>query len=614
MTRKLLTYLFLFFAVLTANAEQTRFTMNAPTAVEAGKQFRLSFTLNEQGSNLKLPPGIENNFDILMGPSTSQSISMTNINGQTSQEITYGFTYILRSKQEGTFELRPASIEVGGKIFESNSLKIQVVKAQSKPVQPQAGTGGGTGIDEQTQGSPQNVELGAENLFVRIEMSKQNVYKGEQIVATVKLYVNPNIPVAGFDEVNLPTYEGFYTQDVEIPQQVNFTREVYDNKIYQVGVLKKTILFPQQTGQITVKPITMGLLVQQQVKQRSFFDDFFNSFRTVKASISSKPVTVNVKDIPKAPADFMGGVGNFSINSEISSQDVTTNDAVTLKVTISGSGNIRLVNSPKLQLPSDFEIYDPKTTDNVSVGNTGVSGTKTIEYLFQPRFEGEYTVPAISFSYFNPASGTYETKSTTEYTLRVKKGSGEQTAAVVGSMRKEDVQLLGQDIRYIQQGDPELEAKGYTFFGTSLFYFLYGGSAFAFLLLFFIYRKKAQENANIALMRNKKANKVAQKRLKAAATFMKQNNNEAFYESVLKAFEGYLSDKLGIPVADLSRDSAVAGLQKKNVEQAVISDFVSVVEQCEFARYAPAGGSEARNELYTKAETTMGLMEKQIKR
>jgi len=323
---------------------------------------------------------------------------------------------------------------------------------------------------------------------------------------------------------------------------------------------------------------------------------------------------VNVRDIPRATADFMGGVGNFNITSEISSQDVTTNDAVTLKVTISGSGNIRLINTPKLALPSDFEIYDPKTTDNVSVTNTGVSGTKTIEYLFQPRFEGEYAIPAIPFTYFNPASGSYETKSTSAYQLRVKKGSGEQTAAVVGSMRKEDVQLLGQDIRYIQQGDPELEAKGYTFFGTPLFYMLYLGSTFAFLLLFFIYRKKAKENANIALMRNKKANKVAQKRLKAAATFMKQNNNEAFHESILKAFEGYLSDKLGIPIADLNRESAVAGLQKKNVEQAVIDDFVSVVEQCEFARYAPASGSEARSELYTKAETTMGLMEKQIKR
>jgi hypothetical protein len=613
MIKKLVTY-FLFFLIATlASAEQTHFTMSAPGAVEVGKQFRLSLTLNEQGNNLKLPPGLESNFDILMGPSTSQSISMTNINGQTTQEITYGFTYILRSKQEGNFEIRPASIEVGGKIFESNSIKIQVVKAQSKPAQPQAGGGGSTDAG-QPQGTPQNVELGDDNLFVRVEMSKQNVFKGEQIIATVKLYVNPNIPVAGFDEVNLPTYEGFYTQDVEIPQQVNFTREVYDNKIYQVGILKKTILFPQQIGRLTVEPFNMSLLVQQQVKQRSFFDDFFNSFRTVKATISSKAVTVNVKDIPRATSDFMGGVGNFNITSEISSQDVTTNDAVTLKVTISGSGNIRLINTPKLALPSDFEIYDPKTTDNVSVTGSGVSGTKTIEYLFQPRFEGEYAIPAIPFTYFNPVTGSYENKSTNAYQLHVKKGSGEQTAAVVGSMRKEDVQLLGQDIRFIEQGDPELQARGYTFFGTTLFYILYIGSAFSFLLLFYIYRKKAKENANIALMRNKKANKVAQKRLKAAATFMKQNNNEAFYDSVLKAFEGYLSDKLGIPIADLNRETAVEGLQKKNVEQPVIDDFVSVVDQCEYARYAPAGGSEARSELYSKAETTMGLMEKQIKR
>ncbi|MDO8951887.1 MAG: BatD family protein [Draconibacterium sp.] len=613
MLKQLVIYILLLFSVASVQAVQTRFTMSAPNAVEMGKQFRLSFTLNERGSNLKLPPGIENNFDILMGPSTSQSTSISTINGQTTQETTFGYTYILRPKQEGTFELRPASIEVGGKIFESNTIKIQVVKAQSQPAQPQAGAGG-TGGTEQPQGTPQNVELGSDNLFVRIEMSKQNVFKGEQIIATVKLYINPNIPIAGFDEVNLPTYEGFYTQDVEIPQQVNFTREVYNNKIYQVGILKKTILFPQQNGKLTVKPFSMALLVQQQVKQRSFFDDFFNSFRTVKAKITSNPVTVNVRDIPPAPATFMGGVGNFGITSNISSEDVTTNDAVTLKVTINGAGNIRLVNTPKLQLPSDFEIYDPKTTDNVSVTGSGVSGTKTIEYLFQPRFEGEYEIPAIPFTYFNPATGSYETKSTSAYQLRVKKGSGDQTAAMMSSGRKEDVQLLGQDIRFIKQGDPELMIKGYTFFGTTPFYLMYAGSTFAFLLLFFIYRKKAKENANIALMRNKKANKVARKRLRAAATFMKQNNNEAFHESILKAFEGYLSDKLGIPIADLNRESSVAGLQKKNVEQTVIDDFVSVVDQCEYARYAPASGSEARHEIYSKAEATMGLMEKQIKR
>ena len=606
MIRKLATYLLLIFTAATLHAQEVRFEMSAPNAVEMGKQFRVTFTTyNKQGDNLKLPPGLSDNFDILMGPSSGSSTNLTSINGQTSVVRSYYFTYILQAKKEGTFEIRPASIIVDGKVMESNSLTIQVVKGQSQPAQQQGNN---------SSGSTQNANIGDDDLFVRLELSKTSAYKGEQILATVKLYVNPNIPIAGFDEVNLPSYEGFFTQDIDIPQQVNFTREVYDGKIYQVGILKKTILFPQQNGKITIQPFNMTLLVQQQVQARSFFDDFFNNYRTVRASITSKPVSVNVKDLPAAPANFMGGVGNFNISSGISSQDVTTNDAVTLKLNITGNGNIRLIKTPELKLPSDFEVYDPKTSENVKTSDSGTNGTKTIEYLFQPRFEGDYTIPGISFAYFNPANGTYVTKTTSPYELHVVKGSAEQSATVVSSLRKEDVQLLGQDIRFIKQGDILLNIKGHTFFGTLPFYMIYAISAISFLSLFLVYRKKAKENANIALMRNKKANSVAKKRLKAAASFMKQNNNEAFHESILKAFWGYLSDKLGIPVADLNRESAVKGLQNKNVEQTIIDNFVEVVDQCEFARYAPAGGSEARQELYNKAESTMGRMEKQIKR
>ena len=605
MIKKLTIYILIIFSAAALHAQEAQFVMSAPNAVETGQQFRLTFSLNKSGDNLKLPPGLNDNFDILMGPSTGQSISSSTINGKTTTEISYSYTYILRAKKEGTFEIRPGSIEVDGKVKESNSLTIQVVKAQSKPQQPQGNS---------SSGGTQDVDLGGDNLFVRVDLSKHNVYKSEQIIATVKLYVNPNIPIARFDEVNLPTYEGFFTQDIDIPQQINFTREVYNGKIYQVGVLKKTILFPQQTGKITIKPFNMSLLVQQQVKPRSFFDDFFNSFRTVRASITSSPVSITVKDLPPAPASFMGGVGSFNISSSISSQDVTTNDAVTLKLTITGNGNIRLIKNPEIKLPSDFEVYDPKSNENVKATDNGLSGTKTIEYLFQPRFEGDYTIPAVSFSYFNPATGSYEIRKTSDYDLHVKKGAAEQSATVVSSLRKEDVQLLGKDIRFIKQGSISLGIKGYTFFGTPGFYLIYATSAILFLVLFLIYRKKAKENANIALMRNKKANSVARKRLKAAAGFMKQNNNEAFHESILKAFWGYLSDKLGIPVSDLNRESSVKGLQNKNVEQVVIDDFVEVVDQCEFARYAPSGGSEARQELYKKAESTMGRMEKQIKR
>jgi hypothetical protein len=608
MIKKLLIYFSLLFIVASAGAEITRFEMSAPNAVEMGQQFRLTFTLNDRGSNLQLPSGLTNNFEVLMGPSTGQSTSIRTINGQTTTEVTYSYTYILRAKSEGEFEIRPATIEADGKVIESNSLKIQVVPAQSQPQTQQQTPRGG-----ESQGS-QSVDLGGDNLFLRVEMSKQNVFRGEQIIATVKLYADPNIPISGFDEVNLPTYEGFFTQDIEIPNQINFTREVYNNRIYQVGVLKKTVLFPQQNGTITIDPFSMTLLVQQRVRPRSFFDDFFSGVQTVRTTITSSAARVNVKDLPTQPANYYGGIGNFNVSSELSAEDVTTNDAVTLKMIIRGTGNLRLIRNPELQLPSDFEVYDPRATENIQVTENGVSGTKTIEYLFQPRFEGDYTIPSIPFTFFNPASGTYETRSTQEYSLHVEKGTGSQSATVMSSRQREDLQLIGQDIRFIKQGNPMLRIKGTTFYGTPLFYGIYGASALLFLALFVIYRKKARENANVALMRNKKANRVANKRLKAAAGFMKKNENEAFHEAILKAFWGYLSDKLGIPVAHLNRDSALTALRQRNVDETLIGTFVEIIEQCEFARYAPSGGSEARSELYKKAASTMSRLEKQIKR
>jgi hypothetical protein len=608
MIKQLITYIFLFFAVFSVHAEQTKFVMSSPNAVEMGQQFRLTFTINERGSNLQLPPGLTSNFNVLMGPSTGQSTSIQTINGRTTTEVTFSYTYILRAKSEGEFEIRPATIEVDGKVMESNSLKIQVVPAQSQPQTQQQTPRGG-----ESQGS-QSVDLGGDNLFLRVEMSKQNVFRGEQIIATVKLYADPNIPISGFDEVNLPTFEGFYTQDIEIPRQINFTREVYNNRIYQVGVLKKTVLFPQQNETITVNPFSMTLLVQQRVRPRSFFDDFFSGVQTVRTTLTSSAVRVNVKDLPTQPANFYGGVGNFTISSELSAEDVTTNDAVTLKLTIRGNGNLRLIRNPELQLPSDFEVYDPRSTENIQVTDNGVSGSKIVEYLFQPRFEGDYTIPAIPFTFFNPATGTYETRSTPVYTLHVEKGTGDQSATVMSSRQREDLQLLGQDIRFIKQGNPTLRIKGTTFYGTPFFYGIYAGSTLLFLALFIIYRKKARENANVALMRNKKANRLATKRLKAAAGFMKKNENEAFHDAILKAFWGYFSDKLGIPVANLNRESALEGLRKRNVDEELISDFVEITEQCEFARYAPSGGSEARSELYKKAVSTMSRLEKQIKR
>ena len=604
MLKRFILYFFLFITVFSASAQDdVQFTMSAPNAVAVGQQFRLTLSINKQGNKIHLPD--LSNFDLLMGPSTSTQQSFQSINGRTSRSTTYSYTYILRAKAEGTFEIRPASIEVDRKVVESNSLRIQVVKGNANAQSQQR---------QQSSSGNASGNISKDDLFVRVILSKRNVYRGEQIIATVKLYTTPGLPLSGFEEINLPSYEGFYTQDIDIPQQINLQREVYNDKIYQSGILKKTILFPQQNGTITIKPFDISCLVRQQVRARSFFDDFFDNARTVKTTVTSPAVTVNVKDLPAAPANFYGGVGNFDISAQLSELNISANDAINLKVTINGNGNLRLIRNPEITLPPDFEVYDPKSTENIRSNDNGMSGSKTIDYLFQPRYEGDYTIPPIRFVYFDPASQKFVAKTTQEFELHVEKGTDEQSTTVVSSLRKEDVQLIGQDIRFIKQNNVKLRQKDTTFFGSIGFYSVYGGSSLLFLLLFLIYRKKVKENANIALVRNKKANRVAVKRLKEAAGFMKNNKNEEFYDSILKSFWGYLSDKLGIPVADLSKESASAQLLKRSVEQSLIDEFVDIIEQCEFARFSPNSGNEARHEFYKQAESVISRMEKQIKR
>ena len=606
MLRKLIILTGFVLAWIVALAEDPRLEMSAPNAVSVGDQFRLTFSVNARGENLKLPD--LSSFDVLMGPSTSQSTSVQIINGRTTQSQTFSYTYILRAKEQGTFNIRPGSIEVEGKVIQSNPLTVQVVTGRPQQQQPQ---------DQQQEQQPvaQGENISREDLFLRLELNKRNVYKGEQIIATVKIYANPNLPLTGFEEVTLPTYEGFFTQDIDIPQQINFTREVYNDKIYQVGVLKKTVLFPQQSGNITIRPFNITVLVQQRVRQRSFFDDFFSGIQTARAKLTSDAVTINVRNLPPAPANFYGGVGSFNITSDISDTEVTTNDAVTLKVTINGTGNLRLIQSPKLELSPDFDLYDPRSTDNIRVSDAGMSGSRTIEYLFQPRFEGSYTVPAIQFVFFNPATGQFEKRATPEYKLEVAPGSEDRsTSGVMRTVRRQDLQLIGQDIRFIWQKPMPLRISGQTFFGSNLFYGIYLAGLLGFLAFFIGYRKKLKENANVALSRNKKASRVARKHLRAATLNLKKNEENAFYESVLKAFWGYLSDKLSIPVANLKRETAIEGLQKRNVDELLIDEFLKVVDQCEFARFAPSGGNQAMQEVYENAEKVISKMEKQIKR
>jgi hypothetical protein len=590
-------------------ADNVEFVMEGPDVISVGEQFRLGFTLNDRGSDLQLPD--LSNFDVLMGPSTSQSSSIQIINGKTTQSQSFSYIFVLRAKKEGKFTIRPASIKVGGKTYESNSLNIEVVKGQ--PQQQQSQGGGQQGGTQQQDDTPTG-NISKDNLFVRVAVDKSNVSKGEQILATVKLYISPNVPLNGFDDVKLPSYEGFWTKDIEVPTQVNFTREVFNGRIYQVGVLKKTILFPQQVGNIRIDPFEISCLIRQRVRQQqSFFDDFFDNYRVVKAKVISDPVTINVKELPGQPDGFTGAVGNFSFTGALDKTEGKTNEAMTLKLTVSGNGNLNLINPPKIELPQDFESYEPKTSDKTIASENGMSGSVSYEYLFIPRYAGNFTIPAVKFVFFNPNTRQFETKSTEAFTIHVEKGKDDGKTSVVSSYSKEDVRMLGKDIRFIKQNKTVFKQKGSSFYGTFGFYIIYILSISGFAAFYVINRKKIKENENIVLVKNKRANKVALKRLKDASVFLKNNQQEQFYEAVIKALWGYLSDKLSIPVADLNREKAASALLEKGISQDVVSELMKIIDDCEFARYAPAAFSGTMNEIYDGAAKVMGIFEKLIK-
>ena len=579
-------------------SQQISFTMEAPKVVELGEQFRLAFTVNAKGQNLKLPE--LSDFLILMGPSTTQSSSFQIINGTSSQSVSFSYLFILKAKKDGKFTINPASININGTTVTSNALTIEVVKGSAKP------SGGGTEQPTTTPGS-----VPKSDLFVKLVVDRKNLYKGDHAMATIKIYSKVNLN--GFEDITLPSFEGFWSQDVALPQQISLQRESFNGEIYNVGTLKKTLLFPQQTGTITIDKVKIDCIVQQRVKQaKSFFDDFFDNFANVKVTVTSDPVIVTVNPLPAGPADFSGAVGRFDLRSSITSTNVKENDAITLRIDVNGNGNIKLINAPKLKLPADFEVYDPKTQSNYAATAEGLNGNISFEYLFLPRFAGDYTIPPVNFVYFDPVAGRYSTKSSQEFKIHVAKGDGTPTKGVMSSVAKEDVKFLGKDIRFINQGNVELKPKGEIFFGSIGFYMIYLAGILGLLILYLLYQKQIRENANVARVKNKKASKVALRRLKEANLHLRNGATEKFYEAVTRAFWGYLSDKMTIPFAELNKDRASAGLASHKASETVINRFIQIIDTCEYARFAPGEANNRMVEIYEEACDVMGQMEKEI--
>jgi len=604
--RKLVLFIGLFLSagILFAD-EDVSVKANAPNVVKKGQQFRLVYTINAKVDGFDAPS--IDDFRVLAGPSTSTSTNISIVNNQMTRKFELKYTYVLEADKEGTFTIAPAKVKVEGKVYESNALKIEVIK-------------GGSSSGKQQQGNAQkNTGSGTaqpgDKLFVRVLIDDRDVYRDEPIVATIKIY--SKLRISDLRNVRMPDFQGFYKQEIPTPDLRHLEKENVNGEIYQTGVLKRYLLFPQKTGKITIEPFETDFIVQKRVQSnsRSIFDDFFGSYKNVKMPVSSDPVTINVRTLPSGePVDFTGGVGSFDIEASLDKQSVKNNEGVNLTVKISGKGNLKILDAPQVDFPPDLETYDPKVSKNMDVSVNGATGSVEYEYLMIPRSAGNYRIPSISYTYFDLPSKSYKTLTTKPLSISVERGEGDTTAGGRStSFTQKDVNMIGSDIRYIKTEDFDMKEKGKFIFGSFWFYFAYIFGILLFVLLYLFRKKRIKENADTVLAKNKKANKYAKRRLKEASKHLTAGDNDQFYEETLKALWGYLSDKLGISVAELSREKAKQRLNEKQVDEALIDHFLELIDECEFARYAPSSEEGRMDKLYKQAITNISQLQQKLK-
>ena len=609
MRKLLLTFTLLAVAFAYAKADEVTFTADAPNAVVMGQTFRLAYTVNTHDAK-GFRVGNITDFDILSGPNQSSSSSTSIINGQRTSSKSLTFTCILRPKKEGTYTIPAATIVAGGKQMSSKELTVKVLPPDQKAQAQQSGSQGKTTTSSQTSGQISN-----DDLFIVATVNKKKVYEQEAILLTYKIYTTVNLTnMTG----KMPDLKGFHTQEVEMPKGGReFELEHYKGRNYRTMVYSQYVLFPQQSGQLEIPSITFEGTVAQQVRNYDPFEAFFNggsSYVNVQKPIQTPKLTIDVSPLPSGkPASFGGAVGDFSISSSISTTELKENEAVTLKVVISGTGNMKLIKTPEVSFPADFEVYDPKVDNKFTLKAGGLSGNKVIEYLAIPRHNGNYTIPGVEFTYFDIKSGAYKTLKTPEYALNVAKGEGSGAAVNTGYVSKEELRLLGQDIRYIDLKDAKLSPKGVYLYGTMGYWLWYIVPLVGFVVILIVYRKQAAENANIAKTKNKKAGKVATRRLKVAKQKMAAKDKAGFYDEVLKAIWGYLSDKLIMPVSELSKENIAAELAARQVSEASIKECTALLGDCEFARYAPTLSGISVEKIYDRTAELMNKLENEIK-
>ena len=583
-------------------ADKVTFTASAPDAVVVGDQFRLVYTVNTQEVSDFREPSIKN-FEELMGP--SRSFVTQDINGSVSKSVV--FTYILMANNTGTFTIPGATIVANGNQIVSNSVRIKVLPSDQ---------GGGAQSGGRASGrSSSNAGVSTQDLFIVPNVSKTTVYEQEAFVLTYKIYTRESN--LRLDNAKLPDFKGFHSQEIELPNNARWVQEHYKGRNYFTAVYRQFVLFPQQAGSLFIEPAKFEMTVGKAVQAEDPFEAFFNGGSNVvevKKSITTPKIAINVEALPTGkPANFSGGVGVFNISSSINTKELKTNDAITIKVVISGIGNLKLISNPEIKFPEDFEVYDPKVDNQVKLTSDGLSGNKIIEYLAIPRHAGTFKIPGVSFSYFDIRSKSYKTLRTQDFDIKVEKGAGNADQVIANFTSKEDLKVLGEDIRFIKLNNVELQPKGDIFYGSFIYWLFYIIPGIGFIIFVIVYRKQAAANANVVKIRTKKANKVAAKRMKLAGKLLSENKKDLFYDEVLKALWGYTSDKLNIPVSLLSKDNIEEKLRNYGVNEDLIREFLNALNDCEFARFAPGDENQAMDKVYSSSVEVISKMENSIK-
>ena len=588
------------------------FKTDVPMFITMGETVRVSFNLNAEPDDKVVAPSFDN-FDVLAGPTLSQGKSVQIVNGQRSSSVSYTTTYLLLPKKVGTFTIGSASVTVGGKKYTTKPVAVEVRAAGASAAS--AGTSTNQPAAKTKAQSPkQQAANRIENsdLMLRMELSSNSVYKGEPLRATLRLYTR--VDIASVMSSKLPTFEGFWNQPLEVSQEPS--REILNGKVYQVFNVASYLLYPQQDGTLTIGPTEMTVAAQVEVKSQptSEWDLFFGAFRdryTITKALYTPEIKVPIKPFPAdAPASFAGAVGEFTLSHELSASEVEANSAMNLKLKVSGNGNLSFITAPKLTMPTSFEVYDVKNEENIQVTASGTTGSYTFEYPFIVRAEGDYEIEPIEFTYFSPAKGEYVTLATPTMNIKVTpdtSGSSSKSLFTMGGNR-ENVMQLGQDIRFIKLGDPALRSVVAPFIFSPIYWAVAGAMLLLALLCYLIVRKHIRDNRNAVLVKGKRANRVAVKRFRVAEKYMRAEDRRSFYEEMLRALWGYLSDRFNIPVADLTREVVREELSRRGALTEA-EQVIAVIARCEEAQYSPIETAEMST-LYKEGVEAVSKIEK----